>query len=200
MEGKTKQILYVSLFVCFGLLNLAAQTSRELRQPPGQIMDSIGVMPGMIIGEAGAGGGYMTFPLAMRVGSEGKVYANDILTERLIDLQNEAAKRGITNIETVEGAITDPLFPEMELDMIVMVYVLHDLDEPTDFLGTLKKYLKTDARVVILEKKIESGSTAHDKSHFMSPQQISRLVNASGFRIGKILTFLQFDTIYILTH
>jgi len=34
-------------------------------------MDSIGVKPGMIIGEAGAGRGYFTFYLAIRVGKKG---------------------------------------------------------------------------------------------------------------------------------
>ena len=200
MSEKPRRILYLILLICFGLFNVSAQTARELRQPPGQIMDSIGVIPGMIIGEAGAGGGYMTFPLAGRVGIQGKIFANDILPKRLAELQAEAVKRGLTNIETVEGALTDPLFPVKDLDMIIMVYVLHDLEQPVDFLKNLIKYLKTDAPLVIVEKKIGGGSSSHDKSHFMTPEQITQLVTESGYRIRKIQNFLEYDTIFILNH
>jgi hypothetical protein len=50
---------------CFG------QVDRETWQPPGKILDAIGGKPGMRVGEAGAGRGYFTFPLAGRVGPGG---------------------------------------------------------------------------------------------------------------------------------
>jgi predicted methyltransferase len=59
------------------------QAEREEWQSPGQIMDAVGVKPGMRIGEAGAGRGYFTFPLARRVGPGGVVFANDISTSSL---------------------------------------------------------------------------------------------------------------------
>ena len=48
------------------------------RMPPEKVMDAIGVKPGMVIGEVGAGRGRYTVHLANRVGSQGKIFANDI--------------------------------------------------------------------------------------------------------------------------
>jgi len=47
-------------------------------QPPKAIMDLIGVRPGLVIGEVGAGRGRVTVHLADRVGAKGRIYANDI--------------------------------------------------------------------------------------------------------------------------
>ena len=61
-------------------LSFDRDRDRESWQPPNQVMDAVGVREGMRIGEAGAGDGYFTFPLAERVGDRGVVYANEIST------------------------------------------------------------------------------------------------------------------------
>ena len=81
------------------------------------IMDSVGVQPGMIIGEPGAGRGYLTFPLADKVGEKGKIYANDISRQSLDVIEKRAKREGVKNIEIIMGEIEDPLFPEKNLDM-----------------------------------------------------------------------------------
>ncbi|MFH1573405.1 MAG: hypothetical protein ABIG68_05445, partial [Acidobacteriota bacterium] len=42
-------------------------------QPPEQVMGLIGIRPGLVIGEVGAGRGRMTVHLAARVGDTGKI-------------------------------------------------------------------------------------------------------------------------------
>ncbi len=47
-------------------------------QPPEKVLDAIGLKPGMVVGEVGAGRGHYTVRLAERVGPRGRVCANDI--------------------------------------------------------------------------------------------------------------------------
>ena len=175
--------------VCF------AQADRETWQPPGKIMDAVGVKPGMRIGEAGAGRGYFTFPLAGRVGSEGKVFANDISTSSLDVIRSRAAAEGLENIEIVVGATEDPLFPEQDLDMIVMVYVLHMLEKPVEFTENLVQYLKPGGTLVIIEK-----NTTRERAHypsFMTNRQILETMGETAWELARTETFLPRDTIYI---
>ena len=189
------------LAICFLSLALTSanafgQERRETWQPPDKIMDAVGVKPGMVIGEAGAGRGYFTFYLAERVGAEGRIYANDISKSALDALQARADREGVENIEIVMGEVVDPLFPEEELDMIVMVYVLHMLDRPLEFLENLKKYLAPDASLVIIEK-----NTDHDRGHppsFMSKSQVLDSIQEADYVLVRKETFLLRDTIYIL--
>lgn len=188
--------LLVFILICLSrFLQCHAQADRESWQPTAVIMDSIGIRPGMIIGEAGAGRGYFTFPLAHRLGSKGLVYANDIWTPGLESIKNRAQSEGFGNIITVKGESMDPLFPRKDLDMSVMVYVLHEISQPVPFLANLKKYLKKDGMLVIIERKINE-----DKSHvppFLKSEQILDIAGQSGFSHVATKTFLTYDNIYI---
>ena len=76
---------------------------REMEEHPDQALDAIGIKPGMVVADVGAGTGYFTLRMARRVGPSGKVYANDIQPEMLRMLRQNAAKAGLNNIETVLG-------------------------------------------------------------------------------------------------
>ncbi|MFC1726609.1 class I SAM-dependent methyltransferase [candidate division KSB1 bacterium] len=200
MFKRNRQIYLILLFavLCVSFLipgTACSQRNRESWQPPGKIMDAVGVKPGMIIGEAGAGTGYFTFPLAERVGEKGKIYANDISRSSLDKLKSRAERERVRNIETVVGKLRDPSFPVKDLDMIIMVYVLHHLDEPVDFVKNLKKYLKPGARLVIIERDAEKDrSGSHD---FMSKTQALETMKKTGFELDRTEDFLKYDTIYI---
>jgi len=190
-----KIFIVFSLLLFFHSYIVLGQNDRETWQPPEQIMDSIEVKPGMIIGEAGAGQGYFTFYLAQRVGEKGKVYANDISKSSLNDIQSRLKRENISNIITVLGETEDPLFPQKNLDMIVMVYVLHMLEKPLEFMENLKKYMKPETRLVIIER-----NTNTERAHypaFMTKKQILDLIEKTDYKLERILTFLPRDAIYI---
>jgi len=171
------------------------QSERETRQPPQKIMDAVGVKPGMIIGEPGAGNGYFTFPLAERTGNTGKVYANEISQRFLDEIQSRAQREKINNIVTVLGDTEDPLFPQKNLDMIIMVLVLHHLEKPLEFMENLKKYMNADTQLVIIER-----NTQNDRAHypaFMSKKQILNTMEKTNYELERTETFLSDDTIYI---
>src|SRR4030042_4653718 len=64
-------------------------------QPPELVMDILGIRPGMIIGEVGAGHGRLTVHLAARVGEKGKVYDNDIDPEVINYLKTRCQRQGL---------------------------------------------------------------------------------------------------------
>jgi len=188
--------LLALLLVVTSTTTCRAEPPRESWQPPDRIMDAIGVKAGMKIGEAGAGSGYMTFPLAERVGPQGVVFANDISQSGLDEIARRASLEGVGNIRTVLGEIEDPLFPEGQLDMLVMVYVLHCLDRPTQFVENLVQYLSEGASLVIIEH-----DTHHMRAHppsFMASSQILETIERTAFTLERTETFLPRDTIYIL--
>jgi ubiquinone/menaquinone biosynthesis C-methylase UbiE len=174
---------------CFG------QVDRETWQPPEKIMDSIGVKPGMRIGEAGAGRGYFTFPLARRVGSGGMVYANDISATSLDILRERVLREGQKNIKIIVGEVEDPLFPEKNLDMVIMVYVLHEIERPIPFLKNLQSYLKKGGLLVIIENT-NTAQIGHSPP-FLTKSKILETVGKTGFKLYKTETFLTRDIIYM---
>jgi ubiquinone/menaquinone biosynthesis C-methylase UbiE len=171
----------------------ADDDSRDERLQPERVMDAIGVRPGMVVGEAGAGRGYFTFKLSRRVGPGGRVYANDIDEDALGHVRKVCRDEGIANVETVVGEVDDPRFPVTGLEMVVMVYALHDFSRPVPFLQNLKKYLARGGTVAILDQ--DPGASGN--SHFMSRERYLELFAESGYELARDERFLERDMLLV---
>lgn len=191
---RRNKILLVVFFFCLmlGFLESFPQ-GRDSWQQPERVMDAIGVKPGMVIGELGAGKGYFTFKLARRVGKEGRLYANDIDEEALKFIEDQSRNEGITNIETILGEVDDPMFPEKTMDMVFMSFVFHKLEKPVEMMKNIKPSLKPRATMVILEVDPEK--------RWMGPypenKKIVELVSKAGYELDRVETFLGRANIYI---
>ena len=181
------------------------EVSINERQPPVKVMQAIGVKPGMIIGEVGAGRGRYTVFLAKEAGLSGKVYANDIDELSLAYLRGRSRRLGITNIETITGIMDDPLFPEKSLDMAIMVLVYHMLENPDILLENIKKSLKPGGTLVILDpadKEIDREfGIDRSKPDVKVPtirERIDKSAKAAGYEVIRVETFLPSDLIFIL--
>lgn len=163
-------------------------------QPPEKVMDAIGLKPGMVVGEIGAGAGRYTVHLAARVGDTGKVFANDIDENGLSLIRERCQKYKIRNIEIIHGTTEDPGFQKESLDMAFMVYVYHHLEKPVSLMKKLIPALKSDGSVVIITGDPEKGvwkSLPHNS-------ELQKQFEEAGFELIRTETFLPRDYILIL--
>jgi len=162
-----------------GCSTAAAQWSLDVEKA----MDAIGVAPGMIVGEAGAGDGYFTFPLLHRLGVKGAVYANDIDGRALARLRSRAAREGDTNVFTVVGEVDDPLFPRTDLHMVVVVHAFHEFTRPVEWMVNTRKYLRPGGTLAIVDIDPERG---RDRNHFWPRDRILGYAKQAGYDLVKI--------------
>jgi len=191
---RKSKVLILAIFICLVFsVSMIFPQGRDSWQQPEKVMDAIGVKPGMVIGELGAGKGYFTFKLARKVGNKGRIYANDIDEEALEFIEGQIRNEGITNIETILGKVDDPMFPERTMDMVFMSFVFHMLEKPVEMMKNIKPSLKPRATVVILEVDPEK--------RWMGPypenKKIVELVTEAGYELDRIETFLGRANIYI---
>jgi len=166
---------------------------RDARLQPERVMDAIGIRPGMVVGEAGAGRGYFTFKLARRVGASGKVYANDIDRAALDHVRQVCRDEDIGNVETVVGEVEDPLFPVAGLEVVMMVYAIHDFARPAAFLRNLKRYLKPGGTVVVLDQDPDASGD----HHFLTRERLVALFAESGYDLAGDERFLERDLLLV---
>lgn len=182
-------LLLLSVLVLFSGFVLVQSNRRDARVQPEKIMDVIGVKPGMVIGEAGAGRGYLTFKLSRRVGETGMIYANDIDRGVLQSINNRSKRENIKNIKTIVGKVEDPLFPVNELDMVVMIRAFHDFEKKVEWLKNTKKYMKPDATLVIID--------GHDDHTQLNKEKVEKMGEEAGYQLVQYETFLTEDYIYV---
>ena len=163
---------------------------RAKEEHPDQALDAIGILPGSVVGDVGAGVGYFTEKLARRVGPNGKVYANDIQPEMLEQLRKNMARKKIGNVETVLGGEDDPHLPANTLDLILLVDVYHEFSKPQAMLRHMRESLKPDGRLVLLEYRKEDPNVPIREEHKMSVQGVKDEILPEGFRFDKVIETL----------
>jgi SAM-dependent methyltransferase len=149
-------------------------------QPPERVMDTVGIVPGMILAEIGAGRGRYVVQLATRVGETGKVYAEDINASALRHLEQRCEKWGLNPVvETILGDVTDAKLPEGELDLIFVVSSYHHFEDPVALLRNARSALKPDGRLAIVEWIPWSESDREGTS----PEDMEAQMNAAGYEL-----------------
>ena len=78
-----------------------------LRDATDTMLDMAGVGSGMRVLDLACGAGSQSIQAAARVGSDGRVVASDISATMLSHVRENAKRRGIENIETLESAAED---------------------------------------------------------------------------------------------
>ncbi len=157
-------------------------------QPPQLIMDLVGIRPGLIIGEVGAGRGRVTVHMADRVGVNGWIYANDIDSEALEYLAERCRRLGLSNVEIVQGLVDDPQFPVNKLDLAFMAGVYNHLEKPVLLLKNLMPSLKPWGVVVMVEP-----TSANPR------EKIDEEARQAGFQIEAVIEGrLMYSSVFVL--
>ena len=159
------------------------RADREMEEHPDEALDALHLRPGMTVADVGAGTGYITQRVAKLVGPAGKVYANDVQPEMLSRLQEHLEQNKVSNVETVLGTQTNPNLPANTFDLILMVDVYHEFSQPERMLQEMKKALKADGRLVLIEYRKEDPSIPIRPEHKMSVVEVKTEVEAEGYRL-----------------
>ena len=125
------------------------RASREEEEDPERALDLIGIAPGAVVADIGAGTGYMTVRLARRVGASGRVYANDVQPEMLRVIKEKVRTLQLSNVEVVQGTEADAHLPANALDVAVLVDVYHELSRPQEMLRSIGQSLKPNGRLIL---------------------------------------------------
>lgn len=170
-----------------------SEERRDRQLQPERVLDALSVTKGMTVGEVGAGRGYFALKLARRVGPGGHVYANDIDSDVLETLSERCDTEKLNNVTIVHGDVDHPHLPVNRLDMVFLVYALHDFSQPVEVLKNLRPSLRAGGIVVVLDQDPEIT----DDDHFLSSERVIELFGESGYRLIRREHFLERDLLMV---
>lgn len=171
---------------------------RETEESPTKAIEALGLTPGMVVADIGAGSGYYASRMAKKVGPAGKVYATDIQPGMIELLNRRIASERITNITPVLGGMDDPKLPPASIDLAIMVDVYHELQQPQVFLQRLKETFKPGGRLVLVEFRKEDPKVPILEVHKMSVAEVKQELEAEGYVLDKVIDVLPWQHIIVL--
>jgi SAM-dependent methyltransferase len=154
----------------------STEATRDANEEAQQLARLMGLRPGMVVGDVGAGAGYHTVRLSRVVGRSGTVVAQDVRRDYLTDLAKRVQRLQLTNVKVALGEPHDPRLPAASLDAAVLVHMYHEIAEPYVFLYNLVPALKPGARVGIVDLDRPTPQ------HGIPPERLRCELAAVGYR------------------
>lgn len=158
---------------------------RDDEENASESFQKLDLTPGMTVVDLGCGNGYWSLPMAGTVGKEGRVLAVDIQREMLHKLRARGDRAKLRNIELILGKVNDPRLPANEVDLVLMVDVYHEFSHPESMLWSIRRSLKPEGVVALLEYREEDPTVPIKPLHKMSKRQIMKEYTKNGFKLVK---------------
>ena len=127
------------------------EAARDAAHEADTVMALLGMRPGQAVADIGAGSGYYVARMAKRVGAAGIVYGQDIMPRYLRYLRERVDRDELTNVRLVLGDPHDPRLPKNSVDLVTMIHMYHEIEQPFGLLTNLVPALRPGARIAILD-------------------------------------------------
>jgi ubiquinone/menaquinone biosynthesis C-methylase UbiE len=161
-----------------------------------EIVSKLGLKPGQVVADLGAGTGLFSIPMAKAVAPAGRLWAVEIDKGFLPIIEGKAGDAKLSNVKTVLGEFADPKIPAQNVDLAFMHDVLHHVEDRAGYLKSAAKYVKPSGRFVLIDYRADQSPHKDQPNLIVSEDQATTWMKAAGF--GKVEKVSLFPDKYFL--
>jgi len=189
-SGKFYKGREIARIMNFAGVDWLERSTRPEEENTNLAIEKLPVNKNSIVADIGAGSGYYTFRIAPKV-PLGKVYAVEIQDDAIKYLQDRSKKLDQNNVIVVKGGEQSPNLPDNTIDLAMMVDVYHELLYPREMLQAIRRSLKPDGKLLLIEYRAEDPKVEIKPLHKTSVVQVSKELTANGFHLVEDGEFLR---------
>jgi ubiquinone/menaquinone biosynthesis C-methylase UbiE len=101
--------------------------------------------------------------VARQVAPTGRVIAEDVVPEYLEKLRERVKREHLNNVSLDLGEPHDPRLPSRSVDLVLMVHMYHEVEQPYGLLYNLLPALRDGARIAVID--LDRPTTRHGTPH-----------------------------------
>lgn len=177
---------------------LLEDPKRDEWQKPDEVIKALQLKKGQFVADIGAGSGYFTLRLARAVGEKGAVFAVDVDEGMLGYLRQRLSKENIKNVQVMQVPSHDPLLIAGSSDVAFLCNVYHHLEDRDVYLRKLRKALKPDGRLVIVDFYKKEGTPVGPPLRMrLNEETVTKELHGAGLKVTEKLTFLPYQYILV---
>ncbi|WP_187263948.1 class I SAM-dependent methyltransferase [Pontibacter beigongshangensis] len=187
--GKVYMGREIARVIGTGGANWLDRSTRLKEENSLQAINSMMLTPESVVADIGAGTGFYTFKVAKKI-PRGKIYAVELQDGFVSELKKRSKEQGLGHVEVVKSGPTSIQVPDASLDLAFMVDVYHELEYPQEMLQAIHRALKPTGKLLLLEYRAEDPKVMIRELHKMTAEQVTKELEANGFRLYKREDFL----------
>ena len=170
-----------------GDLSIFDSPGRDERLQINRVMKILGVSPGKVVADIGAGSGWYTVRAAKRVTETGLVYAVEINPEAIRYIKQRVQKEDLHNVKTILSKPDDPLLPANKIDSVLLLKTYHEVAEPVTLLRNLRASLRAGAKVGVIDRN------GNGENHGVARDVVIREASQAGYTLREQYDFVKGD-------
>jgi ubiquinone/menaquinone biosynthesis C-methylase UbiE len=157
--------------------------SAEVEVP--QLVELLGLKPGMAVADVGAGFGAWTLRFSRWIGPEGKVYASDIGAPQLAALRAMVERERLSNVTVLEGGADTTNLPPLCCDAVLIRDAYHHFTQPDAIVQSIAAALKPGGRLAVIDfpprpnSEVPAGVRQDRGGHGVPPEVVQREAGAA---------------------
>jgi len=164
-------------------------------QKPDQVLKALGLAPGQVVCDVGAGPGYFALRAA-RIAAH--VFAVDVEPRIVQALQKRVAKSGLRNVTPVLGLDDDPLVPERACDLVLVLNTYHHFPDGPAYLRRLVRSLRPGGRIANIDFHPRELPVGPPVAHKISRDDFLADAQAAGLALAEEHDFLPYQYFLVL--
>jgi len=156
---------------------------RDAWQKPEEVARVMGLRPGQVVADIGAGTGYFLKHLSNAVGATGRVIAVDIEPDMVRYLTNRADQENLRNVEVRRGTPNDSALEPKSADRILLVNTWHHIPARVEYARALLGALRPGGGVYVVDYTMQ---TPHGppRNHRLPADTVAQELRAAGFLVS----------------
>lgn len=170
-----------------GDLSIFEYPDRDKKLHVDRVMDLLGLAPGKVVADIGAGSGWFTVRAAARVAPSGAVYAEDINPQAIDYITERATREKLENVRPVLGTVDDTKLPANSIDAVLILKTYHEFAHPIPLMERLKLSLRPGAKIGIIDRNGDGTD------HGIMPDVVEREMAQAGFKRVGMYDFTKTD-------
>ena len=174
----------IAFVMGFQGINWLDRPEREEEENTTRLLKNMDIKPDDTIADIGAGSGYHVFKMAT-MANKGLVYAVDIQDEMLAAINHRIETGKVNNVTAVKGSEKSVNLSENSVDKVLMVDVYHEFSYPIEMIASIKKALRANGKIYLIEYRGEDANVPIKKVHKMTQKQAVKELEAAGFILEK---------------
>ncbi len=167
-------------------------------QKPTRVVKALGIRPGSVVADVGAGPGYFTVPLARAVGASGRVFAVDPGLPHLERLRERLMTSGVRNVSPILSRGDDPHLPARTCDVVLVVNTYHHFPSGPAFLRRAAEALRPGGVLAGIDFEKRETPVGPPVDHRVSREEFLRDAARAGLRLVAEHRFLPYQYFVIL--
>ncbi len=158
--------------------------ARDAWQKPGEVVAALGIQPGDVVADIGAGTGYFAPSLQRAVGDAGTVFAVEVEPAMVEHLRERAEKNGLARVIPVLGSFDDPRLPRGVVNVALIVNTYHHVDARVDYFRRLRASLAPGGRLAVVEFTDKERPVGPPPERALSKEKIVAELTEAGWTLA----------------